>query len=61
MAAYIGISFIYPLVIGVLSEKSPVVGIEAANRKEYAVNEELKKRDFEVSAIHGNPAFGRRV
>ncbi|EOS68829.1 hypothetical protein C818_02704 [Lachnospiraceae bacterium MD308] len=54
MAAYIGISFIYPLVIGVLSEKSPVVGIEAANRKEYAVNEELKKRDFEVSAIHEN-------
>lgn len=51
---YTGAAVVYPAVSKMAAEKSPVVGLEAVNRKEYTAGRELQKRDFEVRAVHEN-------
>lgn len=51
---YLVIRFIVPFYIGLSADRSPVISIEAENRKVYKQGSVIRERDFVVNALHEN-------
>ena len=51
---YLVVRFLYPAYNSLLAQRSPVVSLEAENRKVYKRTMAIREKDFTVTAVHEN-------